>query len=462
MTAQVAAVILAAGKGTRMKSAQPKVLHPLCGRPLVAWPLAAVRELGCQPAVLVVGHGAEAVRQATAGDGVRHVLQQPQLGTGHALLCAREALADFAGTVLLLAGDVPLLRAETLQRLAARHQQARAAATVLTMTPDNPFGYGRIVRDGGRIARIVEQKDATPAEAALNEVNTGVYAFDAGFVFAALERVGTANAQGEYYLTDVVELAVRSGEVVETVQLDDPEEALGVNDRRQLADLAGRQRRRINDALMLAGVTLIDPAACYIDAGVEIGVDSVIHPGVHLRGATRLGQGVTVEPGAIVTDCAIGDGCIIKAGSVLEQAEVGAGSQVGPMAHLRPGTVLAGDNRIGNFVETKKAVIGRGSKASHLTYLGDCELGSGVNIGCGTITCNYDGVNKHRTVIGAGVFIGSDVQLVAPVTVGDGALVAAGTTVTADVPADALAISRTPQKNIDGWVPRWRQKLKKK
>ncbi len=457
----LAAVILAAGQGTRMKSSRPKVLHPLAGRPMVSYPLALAEELGCDPAVLVVGHGAERVREAMAGSDCRFVEQKQQLGTGHALLCAREVLAGFPGDLLLLCGDVPLLREDTLRELIALHRRRQALVTVLTARMDNPTGYGRIVRDAaGGVQAIVEEKDASEAQRALQEVNTGIYLFRAPFVFEVLAGLGCDNAQGEYYLTDVVAAAVDAGGPVCALQLADAEEAMGVNDRCQLAAAEAVLRRRLNEALMRSGVGMTDPDATYVDAGVEVGPDTLLLPGTVLRGATRIGSGCTIGPHVVIDDCVIADNVRIKAGSVLSESTIGPETDIGPMAHLRPGTVLAGENRIGNFVETKKAQIGRGSKASHLTYLGDCELGSGVNIGCGTITCNYDGVKKHRTVIEDDVFVGSDTQFVAPVTIGRNSLIGAGSTITRDVPPDSLALSRAEQKVIEGWRLRRQGKRK--
>jgi len=454
----VAAVILAAGKGTRMKSNLVKVLHPAAGRPMIEWPVAAARAAGADPIVLVVGHQADAVKTqfATSGD-IRIALQEEQLGTGHAVACSSPQLGGFQGTVLILCGDTPLLRAETLQGLIAFHREKGAALTVLTAEMTNPFGYGRVVRgaDGG-VLRIVEQKDATPEEQAVREINSGIYCMEAGFLFGNIDKISNANAQKEYYLTDLVALAVAQGLTCLALGTEDPDEIMGVNDRAQLAEASRILRGRINRDLMLSGVTIIDPVQTYIEAGVVIGADTTIHPGCSIGGATTIGAGCTVDQGVSITDCTIGDGCHIKAGSVLEGSTVMRDVAVGPMAHLRPGSVLHDHVKIGNFVETKKIVMGEGSKASHLTYLGDAEIGSDVNIGCGTITCNYDGVNKHKTFIGDGVFIGSDVQLVAPVSVGRNSLVAAGTTVTVDVPPDSLAISRTPQVNKEGW------RLKKK
>jgi bifunctional UDP-N-acetylglucosamine pyrophosphorylase/glucosamine-1-phosphate N-acetyltransferase len=454
----VAAVILAAGKGTRMKSGLVKVLHPAAGRPMISWAVDAARAAGAAPLVLVVGHQADAVRTAfpDAAD-IRCAMQEEQLGTGHAVACARDELAGFSGTVVILCGDTPLLQSETLRGLIAFHRENGATLTVLTAVLDDPHGYGRVVRDaGGRVVRIVEQKDASPEEQAICEINSGIYCLDADFLFANIDSISNLNAQQEFYLTDLVSIAERRGLTCLGRCTADAEEIMGVNDRAQLAEASRVLRGRINRELMCAGVSLVDPGHSYIDHGVLIGPDTVIHPNCSISGATVIGSGCTIESGVSITACSIGDNCRIKAGSVLEGAQLHADVSVGPMAHLRPGTQLNDHVKIGNFVETKKVVMGEGSKASHLTYLGDAEIGSHVNIGCGTITCNYDGVSKHRTVIGDDVFIGSDVQLVAPVRVGRNSLVAAGTTVTVDVPPDSLAISRVPQVNKEGW------RLKKK
>lgn len=448
-----AALILAAGKGTRMKSALVKVLHELSGRPMLGWPLAAAREAGAGQIVIVAGHQADQVQQRFGADaGIRIALQEEQLGTGHAVSCSLDQLQGLNGSVLILCGDTPLLTAATLQRLATEHAASGAAVTVLTAKLGSPFGYGRIVRDSeGRVRRIVEQKDASPQEQVIDEVNSGIYCIELDFLRAHIGRLGSENAQNEYYLTDLVGIAVAEHAGCSAVVADDPDEIMGVNDRVQLAHAAKVLRQRINLQLMLSGVTLIDPDQTYIDASVQIGSDTIIWPGCVLRGATTIGSGCKLENNVQLTDCVIGDRVQLKAGSVLSEAQVAEEASVGPMAHLRPGTVLQAQVKIGNFVETKKVVMGIGSKASHLTYLGDAEIGSDVNIGCGTITCNYDGKNKHKTVIGNGVFVGSDVQLVAPVTVGANALIAAGTTVTQDVPPDSLAIARTPQVNKTGW-----------
>lgn len=454
----LASIILAAGKGTRMKSGLIKVLHPVAGLPMIAWPVAAARETGSDQIVLVIGHQATAVQGTFRGAAdIRCAMQEEQLGTGHAVACALETLSGFRGTVLILCGDTPLLRSETLKNMLAYHRDNHAAVTVLTALMDDPYGYGRVIRDdSGRITRIVEQKDADPEEQGIREINSGIYCMDSDFLFGNIKAIRNDNAQGEYYLTDLLAIAVSRGLTCLALPTGDADEIMGVNDRAQLADAGRILRRRINREHMLNGVTIIDPDTTYIDVGVTIGADTTIHPGCQINGGTVIGSCCEIEQNVSISGCRIGDDCHIKASSVLEDSELGEDVAVGPMAHLRPGTVLGNKVKIGNFVETKKIVMGEGSKASHLTYLGDAEIGRNVNIGCGTITCNYDGVNKHRTVIGDDVFIGSDVQLVAPVSVGRNSLVAAGTTVTIDVPPDSLALSRVPQVNKEGW------RLKKK
>lgn len=455
---QLAAVVLAAGQGTRLKSRTPKVLHLLAGQLLASYPVALAQQLGCSPTVLVTGHGAEQVEAALAGEDLCFVRQTEQLGTGHALLCAGPQLQSFAGTLLLLCGDVPLLRLETLQRLVQLHRERQAAVTVLTAELDNPHGYGRIIRSGDQVEGIVEEKDANATQRQIREINTGIYLFEAPFVFEVLAAVGCDNAQGEYYLTDVVSAARAAGRTVCALATAEADEAMGINDRLQLAEAEAILRDRINREHLRNGVSMVDPQSTYIEAGVRIGVDTTLLPGTILRGDTRIGSDCVIGPHVSIDDCRIADRVHVKAGSVLEDSDIGTGTEIGPMAHLRPGTRLAGENKIGNFVETKKAEIGFGSKASHLTYLGDCKLGSRVNIGCGTITCNYDGVNKHRTVIEDDVFVGSDTQFVAPVKIGRNSLIGAGTTITRDVPPDALALARVEQKIIEGWVPRHKKK----
>ena len=456
---KLAAVILAAGRGTRMKSSRSKILHPLAGAPMGSYPIQLAKELEADPVVLVIGHDPENVRNTFAKENVEFALQADQFGTGHALLCAETQLSGFEGTLLLLCGDVPLLKARTLRHLCAHHFSQKAAMTLLTVNLPDPTGYGRIVRQGEDVLRIVEDKDASVEEKNITEINTGIYLFKAPLIFELLGQLDNGNSQGEYYLTDTIEMARERGLKISAVVAANPEEVQGINDRVHLARAEAVLRQRINEKLMREGVTLIDPNTAYIDGTVEIGEDTLIHPGVVISGATSIGRQCIIEAGAVISGCQIGDNVHIKAGSVLTDSEIGKNSQIGPMAHLRPGTILRGDNKIGNFVETKKADIGKHSKASHLTYLGDAEIGEDVNIGCGTITCNYDGVNKHKTIIEDQVFVGSDTQFVAPVVIGKNSLIGAGSTITKDVPPDALAISRTEQKNIEGWRLRKKKKF---
>jgi len=449
----IAAILLAAGKGTRMKSNLAKVMHPLAGEPMLAWPMQVARASGAERIVVVTGHQAEAVQAyCSSYRDTESVLQAEQLGTGHAVGCSREKIGRFAGTVLILCGDTPLLTSETINRLLEQHHIGNNALTVLTANVPDPYGYGRIVRDSaGEVQRIVEQKDASPDQQKITEINSGIYCMDADFLFNNIDQISSDNAQKEFYLTDLLSIAIKKGLRCSALCSDNADEIMGVNDRVQLAEAGRILRHRINQNLMISGVSMIDPTLTYIDNGVVIGNDTTIHPNCHISGKTTIGSGCTIENGVSISDCTIGNNCHIKASSVLEGSKLFDMVAVGPMAHLRPGSVLHDHVKIGNFVETKKAVMAEGSKASHLTYLGDAEIGRDVNIGCGTITCNYDGVNKHKTIICDDVFIGSDVQLVAPVTVGRNSLVAAGTTVTIDVPPDSLAISRLPQVNKEGW-----------
>jgi len=446
-------VILAAGKGTRMKSAAPKVLHAAGGLPLIEHVLKAADALRPATTVLVIGHLADRVKTALAKrPGLRFALQEPQLGTGHALLQAEPHLEGASGTVVLLSGDVPLLRAETLERLVRQHESAGAAATVLTARVSGPHEYGRIVREGGRIAAIVEHKDATPAQRAIDEINSGIYAFALEPLFDALRSIGSANAQGEYYLPDLVGIYRSQGKAVETVVLDDPRQILGVNSRKELADVSAILKTTKNDALMANGVSIVDPATAYIDPDVEIGTDTTIHPNVYLEGRTRIGSNCVIHAGVRIVDSTIDDGVVIKNYCVITESHLAAGAEVGPFAHLRPHSDIGENARVGNFTELKKTSLGKGSKASHLSYLGDAVIGEKVNVGAGTITCNYDGTHKHQTVIEDGAFIGSDSQLVAPIRVGKGAYIAAGSSIVEDVPAGALGIARGKQINKPGWV----------
>lgn len=451
-------VILAAGKGTRMKSARPKVLHPLAGRSLIEHVLSTADPLQAASTTLVVGHGAEDVRAALAHrPDLQYVVQSPQLGTGHALLQTEPLLKGRSGTVLLLYADVPLLEWGTLNRLVEAHRGAGAAATVLTAELADPYGYGRIVRDeAGAVARVVEERDASGEERAIREINSGIYCFALGPLFSTLHQLAADNSQGEYYLTDLVRLYRAASLGVTTLKLDSADELRGVNSRVDLADLSRVIRARKNRALMLGGVTLEDPGSTYVDEDVSVGADTVIGPRVILEGRTTIGGGGRIHAGVRLTNATVGAGVTILDGSVVVDSEIGDGAAVGPYAHLRPGSVLGPDTRVGNFVELKKTTMGRGSKANHLAYLGDARIGERVNIGAGTITCNYDGEQKHPTVIEDGAFIGSDSQLVAPVTVGKDAYVAAGSTITQDVPAGALGVARGHQVNKAEWAAKRR------
>ena len=445
------ALILAAGEGTRMKSELPKVAHALLGVPMVSYVVDAARTAGCDRVVVVTGHRAEVVEELL-GD-VECVRQDRQLGTGHAVMCARDALEE-AGSLLVLSGDSPLIRPETIAALVAERESTGAAAVVLTANLGDPTGYGRIVRepDGG-VSAIVEQKDCTPDQCAIDEVNTGTYCFDAAALFEHLDRLDTDNAQGEFYLTDMVSLFVAEGLGVAAVTGDDPQETLGINSRIQLAEATKAMQRRINREHMLAGVTMTDPDLVWIGPHVRIGRDTEIGPMTFLMGETSIGEGVTLGPDTRVTDSQVADGAIIDS-SVLVGAEVGPGATVGPVAYLRPGAVLGRSAKAGTCVEIKNSTVGEGSKVPHLSYIGDATIGAGVNVGAGTITCNYDGFRKHRTVIEDGAFIGSDTMLVAPVTIGAGAVTAAASAIARDVKAGSLAIERCDQREIEGWAVR--------
>jgi bifunctional UDP-N-acetylglucosamine pyrophosphorylase/glucosamine-1-phosphate N-acetyltransferase len=446
-------VVLAAGKGTRMQSDRPKVLHDAAGLPLIERVLRAADSLTPSSIVVVVGHQPESIRAGLMSrPAVQFALQEPQLGTGHALLQAEPLLAGQSGTVLLLSGDVPLLQSSTLEALVSRHWQAGAAATVLTADVDPPDGYGRIVRRSGAIQAIVEHKDASADERTITEINSGIYAFDLTPLFDALRKIGASNAQGEYYLPDLVRIYRDRGLPVETVSLREPREILGVNSRKELALVTAILKARKNDELMASGVTLIDPATTWIDPDVVVGPDTVVHPGVYLEGRTRIGAGCEIHSGVRIVDSTVADRVTINNFCVIRESEIHAGAQVGPFAHLRPGSRVGEEAHVGNYVELKKTTLGARSKANHLAYLGDATIGERVNIGAGTITCNYDGTTKHPTVIEDGVFIGSDSQLIAPVRIGKDAYVAAGSSITEDVPAESLAIARGKQVNKPGWV----------
>ena len=452
-------VVLAAGKGTRMKSAWPKVLHRVAGVPMIEHVLATAAALAPRSIALVVGHQADALRAALMRHpGLSFVVQEPQLGTAHALLTTGDLFHGAAGTLILLSGDVPLLSANTLKRLIDRHESAGAAATVVTAVVEEPGGYGRIVRAGREIARIVEERDASPAERAICEINSGIYAFALDGLFEALAGIASENAQGEYYLTDIVALYRERGLGVETLTVEDADEIRGINSRLELAAVSRIVRQTKNQALMAAGVTIEDPATTYVDPNVDIGRDTIVHPGVSLEGRTRIGSGCEIHSGVRIVDSRIGDRVTILNHCVIANATVENEASVGPFAHLRHDAVVSERARVGNFVEMKKTVLGAGSKSMHLSYLGDATIGADVNIGAGTITCNYDGVTKHQTTIDDGAFIGSDTQLIAPVRVGSGAYVGTGTTVREDVPAGALAVSAGKQRNVEGWAAKRKKK----
>lgn len=448
---QIQAVVLAAGKGTRMKSALPKVLHKILGKPMVQFVLDSCCAIGVDKPILVIGHGAQQLKE-TIGDQTHYVTQAEQLGTGHAVLQAETLLKDFTGDVLVVCGDTPLLQGNTLAALWEHHRQQKASATVLTAIMANPSGYGRIVRDPeNRVCRIVEHKDATDQEKIINEINTGTYCFAAGELLTALHQLTPNNAQGEYYLTDVLEILRQRGKHVEGFITGDAEETMGINDRVQLAAATRKIQDRINLGHMLAGVTLEDPAATYIEPGVIISEDTVIRPNTYLQGKTMIASGCIIGPNTRIVDSRIEEGSEIQFSVVLEST-IGKDCTIGPFAYLRPGTVLETKVKVGDFVEIKKSTIGAGSKVPHLSYVGDATVGTGVNIGAGTITCNYDGVHKYPTIIKDSAFIGSNTNLVAPVEVGEGATVAAGSTITCDVPAEALGVARGKQRNILRWA----------
>jgi bifunctional UDP-N-acetylglucosamine pyrophosphorylase / glucosamine-1-phosphate N-acetyltransferase len=438
-----------------MRSRLPKVLHPIAGRPMIEYVLRTARSVDPATITLIVGHEAETVKQRlTAHLPLQFVIQQPQLGTAHALQQAEGVLKGRTGTLVLLSGDVPLLSAGTLQRLVDVHTRANAAATVVTSVVDRPYGYGRIVRTEGRIARIVEEKDAAPDVRAIKEINSGIYAFDLEPLWDALRGIAAANAQGEFYLTDLVGIYHRRHMPVETLTLEGAHEARGINSRSELAEVSRIVRQTKNEELMAAGVTIIDPATTYIEADVEIGADTVIHPGVILEGHTKVGAACEIHAHVRIVDSELADRVTVNNFCVIVGTRVADGASVGPFAHLRPDTMVGEGAKIGNFVELKKTSLGKGSKANHLSYLGDATIGANVNVGAGTITCNYDGERKHPTVIEDGAFIGSDSQLIAPVKVGKGAYVGAGSSITEDVPAGALGIARGRQTNVEGWVDR--------
>lgn len=445
------AVILAAGQGTRMKSKLYKVLHPVCGKPMVQHVVDQVSMLNINKIVTIIGHGAEQV-QAELGDKTLYALQKEQLGTAHAVMQAKEILDGKEGVTVVVCGDTPLIQHETMEALFKHHDETGAKATVLTAWTDNPAGYGRVIRnEKGHVEKIVEHKDATDEERLIKEINTGTYCFDNKALFNALSRVKNENVQGEYYLPDVIEILKNDGHSIAAYQTADFEETLGINDRVALSQAEQFMKRRINEKHMLNGVTIIDPLNTYIGPDVKIGQDTVVYPGTILAGQTEVGTNCTIGPNSQIENCFIGDQTTIRQ-SVAFDSQIGQYVQIGPFAHIRPKSDIHAHVKIGNFVEVKKSVFGEGSKASHLSYIGDAEIGRDVNIGCGTITVNYDGKNKFLTKIEDGVFVGCNSNLVAPVTIGKNAYVAAGSTITEDVPGEALAIARARQVNKENYV----------
>lgn len=449
----LAAVILAAGKGTRMKSGLPKVMHKICGQPMVSYILKAAKGAGIERIIMVVGYQGEPVAQAFQAEA-EIVYQEPQLGTAHALLQTEGVLADFCGYLLVMSGDTPLISAPTLRDFLREHRRSGSVATILTASLEDPAGYGRIVRDSsGKVVKIIEQKEATAEEHLIKEVNTGIYCFSLPGLFANLHQIKADNAQKEYYLTDLIALYVKNNQPVATFQAVRPVEILGVNDRRQLAEAESCLRRRKTDELMLSGVTVIDPGSTFIEQEVIVGQDSVIYPFTFLEGNCLIGQNCAIGPGAYLKNVRVGENVAII-NSVIVESVLEDGCNIGPFAYIRPGSHLKRKVKIGNFVELKKTLVGENSKVPHLSYLGDTTVGTDVNVGAGTITCNYDGIRKWPTQIGDGAFIGSNTNLVAPVEVGEGAVIGAGSTITKDVPPGVLCVARGRQRVVERWMTR--------
>ena len=455
-------IILAAGKGTRMNTSLPKVLHTLRGRPLLDHVLDTAFSLGSVKVVVVAGHGADAVRSVVSerSGELEIVIQEPQLGTGHAVNQCLDSLSGFEGTVVVLSGDVPGLQSETVSELVRARVEMGAALSVLTGHLEDPTGYGRVIRGPeGDVQEIREQKDLSEGQDSITEVNLGIYAFQSSFLARELPRIGSDNAQGEYYLTDLIKTAFESGAGAVSHLTADHTEALGINTLGELSGVEKMTNRRYLEELMSSGVQILDPDQTWIEDTVTVLPDTVIHPMVFLHGSTKIGAGSVIKPGSVITDSTLGERVEIRPFCVITESTIADDAAVGPFAHLRTGTDIGPSARIGNYVETKKAVIGEGSKVSHLTYVGDAELGKNVNIGAGCVTCNYDGFNKFQTVIEDGVFVGSGTMMVAPITLGKGSLVAAGSTLTKDVPPDALAIARSQQSAKEGWAAQRRENL---
>jgi bifunctional UDP-N-acetylglucosamine pyrophosphorylase / glucosamine-1-phosphate N-acetyltransferase len=457
---RIAIAIMAAGKGTRLKSKYPKVLHEIGGKPILAHVIStAAKVVPARDVFVIIGHEAERVREAVRGTGVNFVLQAEQRGTGHALMAAREALSSAGNKydqVIVLSGDAPLITAETVRQLGEFHAAQKASMTLLSADLDNPYGYGRVIRKGSRgsveVQAIVEEKSATPHQKKIREINSGFYAFDVRPLYEHIDRLSTANPHGEYYLTDMAAVFHRARQKVVAIKTSDAGEVLGTNTRAEMMMLDARLRLAKCRELLEQGVTIFYPHTCVIDSDVEVGADTIIEPFVQLLGKTKVGADCRIRSYSVIANSILGDRVTVRPGTIMEDSRIAAGAVLGPYSHLRPGSEIGEGAHVGNFVETKKIKLGKGSKAPHLTYLGDAEIGEGVNIGAGTITCNYDGVNKYKTIIEDNVFIGSDSTLVAPVKIGRGAYVAAASCITEDVPADALAFGRARQSVKEGWA----------
>src|ERR1041385_4101233 len=449
-----AIVIMAAGKGTRLKSKRAKVLHEIAGQPLLAHVIKAAQQIvPAEHIYVIVGHQADAVQAAVAPLGVKFILQAEQRGTGHAIMCARDQVVSYQN-ILVLSGDVPLIRKETIAHLRDFHLSKKAAMTILTAAPSDPFGYGRVIRAGSSdsVKAIVEQKALTKSQQKEREINSGIYAFATKPLFSNIDRLKTGNAHNEFYLTDMAALLVKSKAMVVALKASDPAEVLGANSLAEMSSLDATMRARKCADLMAAGVSIYRPETCIIDNDVEIGADTILEPFVQIRGLTCIGSDCRIRSFSVISDSQIADNVLFRPGCIIDQSTIAAGAQLGPYAHVRPGSEIGEGAHVGNFVETKKTRMGRGAKANHLSYLGDSDIGPGVNVGAGTITCNYDGAHKHMTVIEEGAFIGSDSTLVAPIRIGKGAYVPAGSTITDDVPADALALGRSRQTTKEGWA----------
>ncbi|HEY3375421.1 MAG TPA: bifunctional UDP-N-acetylglucosamine diphosphorylase/glucosamine-1-phosphate N-acetyltransferase GlmU [Candidatus Aquicultor sp.] len=452
----LAVIVLAAGEGTRMKSSRPKVLHAICGEPMIHFVLKSAAELSPERTIVIVGHMADTVRAELTG--VEFALQEEQLGTGHAVTQVEQMLEGFAGAVLVLSGDTPLVTATTLQNLFAVHEKQGAAASILTAKIDNPTGYGRIIRAGdGTVSAIVEEKDASNAERAICEVNSGTYCFNKTKLFDALKRIDSNNAQGELYLTDVIKVFSNAGETIMASIAPDENEIMGVNTRVQLAEADAVMRGRINEQHMLAGVTIVDPTTTYISDEAVIGKDTIIYPMTFISGVTTIGEACIIGPMSRIEDCTIGNR-VVAENAIVRRSTVEDDAALGPFCHVRPATLVKKGAKVGGFVEVKKSEIGENSKVPHLSYIGDAHIGTSVNIGAGTITCNYDGANKYQTIIEDEAFIGSDTMLVAPIKIGKGAFTGAGSVITKDVPEDSLSVERSEQYIINHWARKRRKK----